>query len=108
MTARHTPGPWDFSGPHGRTVQNKCANYIARTMGDNSDAQHEANAHLIAAAPDMLAALVALLDWGREHTSPTDANSPHALLIDAAAAALKAMGGSVDFGAIAAANEDKT
>lgn len=30
-------------------------------------------------------ALEALLDWGREHTSPTDPNSPHALLVDTAA-----------------------
>lgn len=37
------------------------------------------------------AALTALLDWGREHTSPTDANSPHELLI-AAKAALDAKG----------------
>lgn len=31
-------------------------------------------------------ALKALLDWGREHTSPRDPNSPHALLVEAAAA----------------------
>ena len=36
-------------------------------------------------------ALQAILDWGREHTSPHDINSPHALLIEAAAA-LKAAG----------------
>lgn len=32
------------------------------------------------------AALQALLDWGREHTGPTDLNSPHYLLIEAAQA----------------------
>jgi len=32
------------------------------------------------------AALQALLDWGREHTSPRDANSPHHLLVAAQAA----------------------
>jgi hypothetical protein len=31
----------------------------------------------------LAAALKALLDWGREHTSPRDANSPHALLVAA-------------------------
>jgi hypothetical protein len=31
-------------------------------------------------------ALAALLDWGRENTSPRDPNSPHALLVEAAAA----------------------
>ena len=49
-----------------------------------------ANACLIAAAPELLAALEALVDWGREHTSPSDANSPHALLADAAHAINKA------------------
>jgi len=29
-------------------------------------------------------ALAGLLDWGREHTSPLDQNSPHELLIKAA------------------------
>jgi len=37
-------------------------------------------------ASQVRAALAALLDWGRSHTSPRDANSPHALLIAAAAA----------------------
>lgn len=31
----------------------------------------------------LLAALAALTDWGVTHTSPTDENSPHALLIEA-------------------------
>jgi hypothetical protein len=31
-------------------------------------------------------ALAALTDWGRTHTSPLDANSPHELLIAACAA----------------------
>lgn len=47
---------------------------------------------LFAAAPDMLAALQALSDWGREHTSPRDANSPHALLVAAAKAIAAAEG----------------
>jgi hypothetical protein len=39
---------------------------------------HAAN-HL----PACVTALRALTDWGRTHTSPLDANSPHALLIQA-------------------------
>jgi hypothetical protein len=39
---------------------------------------------------ELLAALRALTDWGREHTSPRDANSPHDLLIRAVAAIDKA------------------
>jgi hypothetical protein len=43
-------------------------------------------ARLFAAAPALLASLTALTDWAREHTSPTDANSPHALLVAGVAA----------------------
>jgi hypothetical protein len=41
---------------------------------------------------DCVPALRALLDWGREHTSPRDANSPHKLLVAAADALAKAEG----------------
>jgi hypothetical protein len=41
-------------------------------------------------APDLLTALQALLAWGREHTSPRDPNSPHALLVAAQEAIAKA------------------
>jgi hypothetical protein len=40
----------------------------------------------------LLAALKALTDWGREHTSPLDQNSPHALLISACRAIERAEG----------------
>ncbi len=49
-------------------------------------------AQVIAAAPDLLAALSGLAEWGREHTGPLDANSPHDLLIAAVAAIAKAEG----------------
>ncbi len=42
---------------------------------------------------DLLTALEALTDWGREHTSPLQPNSPHELLVQAAAAVAKAKGG---------------
>ena len=51
----------------------------------------KANARLLAAAPDLLAALCALTNWAREHTSPQDSNSPHELLIAAQAAIEKAL-----------------
>lgn len=44
-------------------------------------------------ASDMAKALEALLEWGREHTSPRDANSPHDLLVAAAAALAAYEGG---------------
>jgi hypothetical protein len=43
-------------------------------------------------ASELLSALKALTDWGREHTSPLDRDSPHALLITARAAIAKAEG----------------
>jgi len=42
--------------------------------------------------PTLLDALKALTEWGCTHTSPRDANSPHALLIDARAAIARAEG----------------
>jgi hypothetical protein len=39
---------------------------------------------------ELLSALKALTDWGREHTSPTDHNSPHSLLVNACRAIDKA------------------
>ncbi|TJW14409.1 MAG: hypothetical protein E5W82_10560 [Mesorhizobium sp.] len=40
----------------------------------------------------LLAALKSLRDWGREHTSPRDPNSPHILLVAASDAIAKAEG----------------
>ncbi|HEX3522845.1 MAG TPA: hypothetical protein VHT52_12245 [Stellaceae bacterium] len=39
---------------------------------------------------DLIAALVGLVTWGREHTSPRDANSPHSLLVAACEALQRA------------------
>ena len=41
---------------------------------------------------ELLTALEALTDWGREHTSPLQPNSPHELLVQATAAIAKAKG----------------
>lgn len=41
---------------------------------------------------ELLAALESLTDWGREHTSPLQPNSPHDLLVQATAAIAKAKG----------------
>jgi len=59
--SKHTPGPWKvkyginvFGGK--RSVAN-CGGYTSNTSPDNDLAENEANARLIAAAPDMLAML---------------------------------------------------
>lgn len=57
MTAHHTPGPWDFSGPRMRSLVNSLADAITMLMGDGSDRECEANARLLAAAPRLLETL---------------------------------------------------
>lgn len=94
MSALPTPGPWRWGKQLGGTL---CVSPDTTRPGRRSHNGHMqiaafygpdavANARLVAASPRLAAALLALLEWGREHTSPTDANTPHALLIEAAAA----------------------
>jgi hypothetical protein len=61
MTSKHTPGPWRISlvdetliQGGGRDVAMACGDY------DTDFERMEANARLIAAAPDLLAALIGL------------------------------------------------
>ena len=64
MTAQHTPGPYFVSGCFiGPRLSNDSGIQIqvARVAGDETDPEVIANARLIAAAPDMLAALEILL-----------------------------------------------
>ena len=93
-TQQHTPGPWRYAGHGGTHCLDAAGRCIAEAPQPNGMPESEgiANAHLIASAPDLLAALEALLDWGREHTSPTQPNSPHNLLVAACAAIAKAKG----------------
>ena len=73
MTAKHTPGPWTMHpSPHGAEVRSLakiawCG--AAARYGKSGDqiidaAEARANAHLIAAAPDLLAACEALVRSG--------------------------------------------
>ena len=57
---QHTPGPWSVSPYMNITSRNGT---VAKTeqMPDNDDSEREANANLIAAAPDLLSALRFLL-----------------------------------------------
>lgn len=100
----HTPGPWKFQGecvPLGNRPDSAFQVWkgdhgpiIAEVVSTEDPAigvtEGIANARLIAAAADLLAALTNLLDWAREHTSPIEPNSPHTLLVAAHAAIAKA------------------
>lgn len=60
MSEKHTPGPWEVCCPRNRFdcirifSGNRCIAYVG---GANRRTDDDANAALIAAAPDMLAAL---------------------------------------------------
>jgi hypothetical protein len=54
MKTQHTPGPWELRGP--RLVTDKNGVIIAENISSN-EGTSEANAHLIAAAPELLEAL---------------------------------------------------
>lgn len=78
MSSKHTPGPWAVEDPMGREVglwivQQGLETYdwacIAMVTADNDTAgrkitytEQQANARLIAAAPDLLEALALLLE----------------------------------------------
>lgn len=66
MNTPHTPGPWNISkhatpdyAPQFGIYAEGCRNDLAYVVHENT----EANARLIAAAPDLLAALQAILDY---------------------------------------------
>ena len=87
MNTKHTPGPWHTRVYHGEAVRDGVAVYgdgitVVRDIWGRTLEQSAANAALIAAAPDMLAAL----EWVA-HTSD-DCNSRDA----ARAAIAKATG----------------
>jgi hypothetical protein len=110
-TARHTPGPWGarFSemggydcmthawhiGPQAGLVPISVCVVDLSTYGqrlcnyDFKSEQAKADAHLIAAAPDLLAALIELLDW-----SQSEYQSNKQIDARAAAAIAKAEGRS--------------
>lgn len=62
MTTKHTPGPWRFN-PVGEVRGADWNVVICDTYGNGDDDVADADARLIAAAPDLLAACeMALLD----------------------------------------------
>jgi hypothetical protein len=95
MTAQHTPGPWTriagerFKHDHSAGVRAPDGNYIACALDRNrydKDEEVEANARLIAAAPEMLRLLTAASHALRSYqygNSATDPAKDVADLIDA-------------------------
>ena len=73
MTTKHTPGPWHCSCGGGDVIGNS---RVVATMAwcSGFGPEDEANASLVAAAPDMLAALILAadyikdLDGGNQHS----------------------------------------
>ena len=67
----HTPGPWvSFENTDGHTIQGQNKEHVAYCdyTSDTEETPAKSNARLIAAAPEMLAALKALT----EHSSGTN------------------------------------
>ena len=65
ITSKHTPGPWRLSPADDTVVIDATGSEVAAIDGDYNQPEAwplmEANARLIAAAPDMLAALEAIM-----------------------------------------------
>jgi hypothetical protein len=68
----HTPGPWSFderfnwiSAPNGDTIAIDVLLTHPKGYIVTDDPQRQANARLIAAAPDLLRALEGMLEWAR-------------------------------------------
>jgi hypothetical protein len=66
---KHTPGPWTITPPNGTTDDNVshsiCVPFcrLADVQEVGKPGESEANAQLISAAPDLLAALKTCADW---------------------------------------------
>jgi hypothetical protein len=58
----HTPGPWRLTDERGsRWVQSEIEDVVCRVFSSGGKARYEADSRLIAAAPDLLAALRAIV-----------------------------------------------
>lgn len=92
--AKHTPGPWAADG---LDVKNGCG-HMATTperIGPDGEKIGEANARLIAAAPDLLAACQAALPILTAYIPPENFDGHAAKALAAVTAAVsKATGGS--------------
>lgn len=89
MSVKHTPGPWRSQVTRGEYAQVFAGNEsqpvaeIATSHGDTFGPRERANAHLIAAAPDLLAALRAIAESSGRYDDPEHDADPieHALVM---------------------------
>jgi hypothetical protein len=86
MNNKHTPAPWEVSK---HATPEYAPQYGVYSDGARNDhvivtgRQCKADAALIAAAPELLRSVKALSNWMREHTSPTQSDTPHDILVEA-------------------------
>ncbi len=93
MSAQHTPGPWSATEASGHVVDAGGAP-VAVTAGLANGpwaTEYRANARLIAAAPDLLEALIAITNQ-LERIGDTREHKDGAFIRDARAAIAKATG----------------
>ncbi len=62
-TSKYTPAPWRLSEEN--NVWSEGGIRIANVCPQSDGAEKEANARLIAAAPELLAALEGMMEWAR-------------------------------------------
>jgi hypothetical protein len=73
MSTQHTPGPWHIGMKPGPMIYGSDSSQVADLRGDLLDrGEAQANAALIAAAPDLLAAL----QWLLQHDPDGDGGAP--------------------------------
>lgn len=68
----HTPGPWELDGVEIYPVNgHRASDAICQLSAGQSDEAFEANAHLIAAAPELLVAAQKVMQWWADHQYDT-------------------------------------
>lgn len=71
--SKHTPGPWDLDeGDLSTVYELETSDPLAEVFSDKSAEENVANARLIAAAPELLEALEALLAASEKHIFSTE------------------------------------
>jgi hypothetical protein len=85
MNAQHTPGPWNFSPGSDSHQQAQVWREDGKTIAITYDDEGSANARLIAAAPELLAALHQACNLTLDEESDT----AHAAFLRVARAAIR-------------------